>query len=113
MLSGSAGEFDFLRIFAKVETGDLNASGTRAWFSLSRATNDNPFNNYGKVNKQQYNGKIYQPLGGNDFISIAGHYNQNRNNFFGSLPLRLRPQTAWSARLRSNRFRPTPMSAAI
>jgi iron complex outermembrane receptor protein len=89
MLSGSAGEFDFMRIFAKVETGDLNASGLRAFVSASRATNDNPFNNYGKVNKQQYNFRVYQPLSGDDFISLAGHYNQNRNNFFGSLPLRL------------------------
>ena len=88
MLSGSAGQFAFMRMFAKIETGDLNASGTRAWFAASRATNDNPFNNYGKVNKQQYNAKLYQPLGGKDFISIAGNYNQNRNNFFGSLPLR-------------------------
>jgi iron complex outermembrane receptor protein len=89
MLSGSAGQFEFMRIFAKIETGELTASGTRAWFALSRATNENPFNNYGQVNKQQYNAKIYQPLSGDDFISIAGHYNQNRNNFFGSLPLRL------------------------
>lgn len=90
MLSGSAGQFDFMRMFAKIETGDLTASGTRAWVSASRATNKNPFNNYGKVNKQQYNAKLYQPLGSNgDFIAVAGHYNQNRNNFFGSLPLRL------------------------
>lgn len=89
MLSGSAGEFDFMRMFAKIETGDLNASGLRAWVSASRATNDNPFNNYGKVNKQQYNFRVYQPLSGDDFISLAGHYNQNRNNFFGSLPLRI------------------------
>lgn len=103
MTSGSMGEYDFMRIFAKVETGDLTASGTRAWFSMSRATNDNPFNNYGKVNKQQYNAKIYQPLRGDDFISISGHYNQNRNNFFGSLPLRLDPnRTVGSGS--SNRF---------
>lgn len=89
MLSGSAGQFDFMRIFAKIETGDLTESGLRAWVSASRATNDNPFNNYGKVNKQQYNFRIYQPLAGDDFISLSGHYNQNRNNFFGSLPLRL------------------------
>ena len=31
-----------------------------------------------------------QPLGNNgDFVSISGHYNQNRNNFLGSVPLRL------------------------
>lgn len=90
LLSGSVGQFDFMRIFAKIETGDLTSSGTRAWFAASRTTNDNPFNNYGKVDKQQYNAKLYQPIGSNgDFIAIAGHYNENRNNFFGSLPLRL------------------------
>lgn len=89
MMSLSAGEFDFMRGFVKVETGDLNESGLRAFVSASRTTNDNPFNNYGKINKQQYNFRVYQPLSGDDFISLAGHYNQNRNNFFGSLPLRL------------------------
>ena len=88
MLSLSAGEFNFMRGFAKVETGDLTHGGIRAWVSASRATNNVPFNGYGKVDKQQYNGKLYVPLGGSDFITVAGHYNQNRNNFFGSLPLR-------------------------
>src|SRR4029453_3337152 len=63
--------------------------GPAAFFRVSKAKNDNPFKNYGVVDKQQYNGKIYQPIGNNgDFVSIAGHNNQNRNNFFGSLPLR-------------------------
>lgn len=51
LVSGSLGEYNFRRGFVKVETGDLTASGTRAWFSASTAKNDNPFNNYGKVNK--------------------------------------------------------------
>ena len=88
-LSGSAGQFDFSRVFAMVNTGNITSFGTRAFFSASKAKNHNPFNNYGVVDKQQYNGKIYQPIGSNgDFISIAGNYNENRNNFFGSLPLR-------------------------
>ena len=90
MLSASYGDFKFHRVFAMIETGNLTSFGTRGFVSASKATNNNPFNNYGKVNKQQYNAKIYQPIGsGGDFVSIAGHYNQNRNNFFGSSPLRL------------------------
>ncbi|MBX3595742.1 TonB-dependent receptor [Sphingomonas sp.] len=89
MLSGSAGEYSFMRIFGKIETGEIGPWGTRAFISASTATNDNPFNNYGRVRKEQYNGRLYQPIGSNgDFVSIAGNYNQNRNNFFGSLPLR-------------------------
>jgi iron complex outermembrane receptor protein len=87
--SASYGEFDFHRVFGLLETGNLTSFGTRAFISASKASNDNPFNNYSKVNKQQYNAKIYQPIGSRgDFMSIAGHYNQNRNNFFGSAPLR-------------------------
>jgi iron complex outermembrane receptor protein len=88
LFSASYGEYDFHRVFGMIETGNFTPWGTRAFISASTTSNDNPFNNYSKVNKQQYNAKVYQPLGRGDFISIAGHYNQNRNNFFGSAPLR-------------------------
>ena len=86
---GSVGDFDFRRAFVLFNTGEIGPWGTRAWVSASTAKNDVPFNNYGKIDKQQYNAKIWQPVGTNgDFVAIAGHYNENRNNFFGSLPLR-------------------------
>jgi len=85
----SLGQFDFRRFFGVIHTGEFGPFGTRAYVSASSAKNDNPFNNYGKVNKQQYNAKIYQTIGnGGDFVSLAGNYNQNRNNFFGSVRLR-------------------------
>ncbi|WP_260581789.1 TonB-dependent receptor [Sphingopyxis sp. PET50] len=91
-LSGSAGEYKFFRIFGLVNTGEFTPWGTRAFFSASTASNDNPFNNYGRIRKKQFNGRIWQPIGDNgDFVSVSGHYNENRNNFFGSLPLRLDP----------------------
>lgn len=91
-LSFSAGDFSYVRAFGMVQTGAFTSAGTRAFLAASKTSYDNPYNNYGKVDKTQVNAKIYQPLGdGGDFISIAGHYNVNRNNFFGSLPLRLDP----------------------
>lgn len=82
---GDPGDRPFLRAFGKIETGELTAGGLKAFFSASRAVNDSVFSNYGGVDKQQYNAKIYQPIGvDGDFISIAGHYNENRNNFNGS-----------------------------
>lgn len=87
---GSVGDFSFFRLFGMVQTGNFTPWGTRAFFSASRATNDAIYGGIGKIDKQQYNAKIYQPIGSNgDFISIAGHYNENRNNFFGSVPLRV------------------------
>ncbi|KTW12109.1 TonB-dependent receptor [Sphingomonas sanguinis] len=86
---GSVGDYSFFRVFGLVNTGVFTPWGTKAWIAGSSATNDVVFNNYGKIAKQQYNAKIYQPIGSNgDFIAISGHYNQNRNNFFGSAPLR-------------------------
>ncbi len=84
----SLGQFDFRRFFGVVHTGEFGPWGTRAYGSASSSKNDNPFNNFGKVDKQQYNAKVYQPLGNGDFVSLSGHYNQNRNNFFGSVRLR-------------------------
>lgn len=107
---GSAGDFKFFRVFGLVNTGVFTPWGTKAFFSASQSTNDTVFGNVdtpaeaannvqgarpavksrtGGINKKQFNAKIYQPLGSNgDFIAISGHYNENRNNFFGSVPLR-------------------------
>src|SRR6185369_7399001 len=85
----SIGDWDYWRLFGVVNTGEFGPFHTRMFLAASRTKNFVPFNNYGRISKQQYNAKIWQPIGSNgDFISISGHYNQNRNNFFGSLPLR-------------------------
>ncbi len=82
---GSNWERPYSRLFGMVNTGDLTGFGTKAWFSASYSHSESAFNNYGVTDKQQYNAKIYQEIGGNgDFVSVSGHYNQNRNNFFGS-----------------------------
>lgn len=85
IVADGSGDRPYFRMFGVINTGDLTGHGTKAWFSASRATNDAAYANYGKIYKQQYNAKIWQDIGDNgDFVSIAGHYNQNRNNFGGS-----------------------------
>ncbi|MBS0481957.1 MAG: TonB-dependent receptor [Proteobacteria bacterium] len=85
---GSTGDFNFMRVFGEVDTGDLTASGLRAFIAASSATNKAIYGGIGKIDKKQINARIYQPLGdGGDFISVAAHYNTNRNNFFGSIPM--------------------------
>ena len=89
-LQGSVGEYDFFRVFGVLDTGEFGPWGTRAFVSASSASNNAPYGHRGRIEKYQYNAKIYQPIGANgDFVSIAGHYNHNRNGFFGSLPLRV------------------------
>ncbi len=88
-LQGSIGDYNFFRVFGLINTGEFTKFGTKAWFSASHAENNVVFNDFGKIRKAQYNARIYQPIGSNgDFISISANYNVNRNNFFGSAPLR-------------------------
>lgn len=88
-LQGSAGDFEFFRVFGVVDTGVFTPWGTKAFIAASSATNNAVWGHRGKIDKQQYNARVYQPIGSNgDFISVAGHYNENRNNFFGSVSLR-------------------------
>ena len=86
---GSVGDWHMWRVFGLVNTGEIGPWGTRMFLSVSRTKNNVPYNGYGKISKKQFNAKVYQPIGSiGDFVSVAGHYNENRNNFFGSLPLR-------------------------
>jgi iron complex outermembrane receptor protein len=80
--TASAGTFDYRRVFGMINTGEFGPLGTRAWFSASVASNDK-FKGPGGINKKQFNARIYQSIGnGGDFVSLAGHYNRNRNNFY-------------------------------
>ncbi len=88
-LQGTIGAFDMMRIFGVVDTGTFTKFGTKAWLSASEENYRSPFNNIGKLRKDQANFKVYQPIGsGGDFISVAGNWNDNRNNFSASVPLR-------------------------
>ncbi len=88
-LVGSAGEYGFFRVFGMVDSGNLTSSGLRAFISASNLTSTTTFYREGKIDRQQYNARLYQPLGDNgDFISLAGTYDVNRKNFFGSVALR-------------------------
>src|SRR5205085_5825952 len=87
LADASVGSFKFWRIFGMVQTGEIGPWGTKAWFSASRNTYEH-WRGEGHVRQWQVNGKIYQPLGNNgDFVSIAGHYNQNRNNNYNNEPI--------------------------
>jgi iron complex outermembrane receptor protein len=86
---GSIGDWNFKRAFGLINTGEIGPWGTRMFFSASRASNNVPYNGYGKIDKKQFNAKVYQTIGANgDYVWLALNYNENRNNFFGSLPLR-------------------------
>ncbi len=85
--TASVGTDDYRRIFGMVDTGALGSLGTSAFLSASYQKYDK-FKGPGTLEKKQVNGRVYQTFGDNgDFISIAGHYNVNRNNFYRNITL--------------------------
>ena len=84
LLKGSVGDFNYFRVFGMVDTGVFTPFGTKAFIAASD-TDYEKFRGPGKIRKKQFNARIYQPIGSNgDFVSIAAHYNQNRNNSYNS-----------------------------
>jgi iron complex outermembrane recepter protein len=90
VLKASYGDFGYHRVIGILQSGKFTSFGTKLLGSISVARN-NKFKGPGEISKQQYNLRVYQPLGGKDFISIAGHFNRNRNNFYRNLTI---PQVA-------------------
>ncbi len=87
VVEAQAGEQNFQRYFAVLDTGKVGPWGTSAWISYADAKND-IFNGPGKIHKTQFNARIYQPIGDNgDFISFIANYNENRNNFINRMSL--------------------------
>ncbi len=79
----SAGTNAFLRGFGKVDTGNIGPWDTRAYATYSYTSYDN-FKGPGKIRKAQINGKIYQDMGSVGWMSLAFHFNRNRNNFINN-----------------------------
>jgi iron complex outermembrane receptor protein len=87
-IQASVGDFNYTRFMALVDTGEVGPWGTSAWFAFSRQDYDK-FKGEGFLRKEQYNVRVYQPLGDNgDFLALSGHYNENRNNNYNGPSLR-------------------------
>lgn len=83
-LQGSIGDFNYYRVMGLFDTGEFGPWGTSAWFAVSRQEYDK-FKGMGELNKQQYNMRIWQPLGSHgDFVSLSAHWNENRNHSYYS-----------------------------
>lgn len=83
-VDGSIGSFDFRRIFGLAQTGEIGPLRTRLWLAASSNKYDH-WRGPGKIDKWQLNARLYQPIGSQgDFFSVAGHYNQNRNNNYNN-----------------------------
>jgi iron complex outermembrane recepter protein len=77
----SAGENNYKRAFLRVDTGEWGSLGTKALFSASYQKYDK-FKGPGELEKKQVNAVFRQDFENDNFISLAFHYNRNRNAFY-------------------------------
>lgn len=68
----------YRRVLAVADTGEFGPYKTTAFVAAS-STEYAKFRGAGEINKKQFNFRVYQQLTDGDFISLAGHYNENRN----------------------------------
>jgi len=60
----SFGSFDYQRFMFLIDTGEFGPMGTSAWFAYS-GTDYDKFKGLGEIRKDQWNARVWQPLGDN------------------------------------------------
>jgi iron complex outermembrane recepter protein len=109
-VTGQIGSFNFGRLFAVLDSGEIGPFGTSAFIAGSYTKYDK-FKGPGELEKTQYNARIFQSLGDNgDFASIAFHYNENRNAFYRNATLAQYRQFGDQFENDSRCTRPTPVT---
>jgi iron complex outermembrane receptor protein len=77
----SGGENNYRRAFLRVDTGEFGPWGTKAFVAASYQNYDK-FKGPGELEKKQFNAVIRQDMDNDNFVSLAFHFNRNRNAFY-------------------------------
>jgi iron complex outermembrane receptor protein len=85
--SASGGSFGYYRGYGEIDTGEVGPWGTRAFFSANGTHSQAWQDSKQPIQRIGVDFRVYQPLKGDDFISIAGTYNSNRPYFYESSSL--------------------------
>jgi len=71
-LNVSGGSNAYGRVFGEFDTGTFGPYGTTAYVASEYGTEKNFEDRPGTSKRWDFSGRIYQPLSGNDFLSLAG-----------------------------------------
>ena len=85
----SGGSNNFQQLFVRLDSGKFGPWGTKAFFAYTGQSYDTWTREPGvdadinpHLQKNQYNFRIYQDIGDEgSFMSLSGHWNENRNHF--------------------------------
>jgi iron complex outermembrane receptor protein len=79
----SIGDDSYRRYYVRLDSGEVGPFGTTSFITYSNTAYDYFIEGKAKIDKEQINAQIFQPIGDNgDYVRLMAHYNQNRNNFF-------------------------------
>jgi iron complex outermembrane receptor protein len=81
--SAGVGSFNYKRGYAELDTGPLGPTGVRSYLALNYATADK-YKGEGYISRQGVDFRVYQPLAGKGFMSLAGSWVRNRPDFYFS-----------------------------
>ncbi len=83
LTAGTAfGSFNYQRFIGVIDSGEHNGASAFGGVSFQEYEK---FKGPGELQKTQGNARVYQQIGEGSFISLIGHYNENRNNFYRNL----------------------------
>ena len=85
-LSLEGGSYSSRRVFAEFDTGAVGPTGLKSYFTGNYAYSKKT-RGAGDIQRWGVDGRIYQPLNGNDFISVAYTYASDRAYFYQSSSL--------------------------
>lgn len=74
----SIGSYEYVRSFGEYDTGAIGPWGTRAFVAGEYGREKNFKSRPGDSKRWDVSGRIYQPLSGDDFLSVAGIYTSER-----------------------------------
>ena len=77
----TVGSNDFTRYYVEGETGEIGPWGTRAYLALNYDHGDK-WVGAGPLMKEGFDARVYQPLKGSDFVSVAASYTVEHNYFY-------------------------------
>lgn len=81
--TATAGSYDYRHFNLIGQTGEFGPWGTKAYLQVSYMDYEK-FRGYGDLVRRQANFRVYQDLGGGDFISLAGNWDPNDNYAYRS-----------------------------
>ncbi len=81
--SVSGGSYGYKRAYVGVETGAIGPTGLRAYLSANY-TDANKYKGEGDIKREGFDGRVYQPLDNNGFLSAAFTWASNRPYFYFS-----------------------------